>query len=139
MASAPPTKVSRTFSLKPLSGFPDMIRVEAALLRRGYLLVRGGAPMSFKMADGAGRQIDVHPVAFEQSGDGLFKMDNGDEWLCMAADFKGVGEVLGSRVTCLAPHAKVRRLAHSGYELDQRHIDDLTALSERFGTAVPDR
>jgi hypothetical protein len=59
-----------------------MIRVEAALLWRGYLLVRGGAPMSFKMADGAGRQIDGHPVAFEQSGDGLFKMHNGDEWPC---------------------------------------------------------
>lgn len=27
-------------------------------------------------------------------------------------------------------------LWRSGYELDQVHIDDLTALSERFGTPV---
>jgi lincosamide nucleotidyltransferase A/C/D/E len=117
----------------------DMSRVQAALMQRGYLLVRGGAPMSFKMADGGGRQVDVHSVAFNRSRDGLFKMDNGDDWLCPAAGFEGVGVVLGRRVSCLTPDAKVKRLWRSGYELDQTHIDDLTALSERFGTPVRDR
>jgi len=119
----------------PLS---DMSRVQAALLRCGYLLVRGGEPMAIKMADQGGRQVDVHSVSFDQSGDGLFKMDNGDEWLCTVASFEGVGEVLGRRVTCLTPDAKGQRLRRSGYGLDQTHIADLTALSERFGTPMPD-
>jgi lincosamide nucleotidyltransferase A/C/D/E len=114
----------------------DVTRVQAALLRRGYLLVRGGAPLSFKMADGGGRQVDVHSVSFNRSGEGLFEMENGDEWLCPAAGFEGVGEVFGRGVTCLSPDARVQRLWRSGYELDQVHIDDLTALSERFGTPV---
>jgi hypothetical protein len=91
------------------------------------------------MADGGGRQLDVHSVAFNRSGDGLFSMDNGDEWICPAAEFEGVGEVLGRRVACLTPDAKAQRLGRSGYELDRTHIDDLTALSERVGTPVPDR
>ena len=116
----------------------DMMIVQDALTQRGYRLIRGGAPMSFRMTDHAVRQIDAHSVAFRPSGDGLFEMDNGGDWLCPAAGFDGVGHVLGSGVRCLTPEAKIQRICRSGYDLDQAHLNDVIALCERYGIPVPD-
>jgi len=114
-----------------LASLDDMQRLQQALSLLGYCLIRGNASMSFKMTDAAGREIDVHSVAFTRSGAGLFRMDNGGEWLCSAEGFDGVGQVSGSQVRCLTPEAKVQRVCRSGYELDPTHLNDIAALRER--------
>ncbi|MBA2643234.1 MAG: aminoglycoside nucleotidyltransferase [Actinobacteria bacterium] len=109
--------------------------LEALLARRGYRRVRGAAPMSFELTDDEGRQVDVHPVVFNESGDGIYRMESGEDWVYPAAGFAGLGYLAGRRVRCLTP--EVQMLCHTGYEPHQASYDDVMALSRRFGIPVP--
>ena len=113
----------------------DVDTLQRALAERGYVLVGGGAPMSFELTDDDGRQIDVHPVVFNGDGDGVYRTRNGENWLYPASGFAGVGSVLRRRVRCLTP--EIQMLTHTGYELDSRHRSDVAALSRRFGIPTP--
>jgi lincosamide nucleotidyltransferase A/C/D/E len=108
----------------------DVPKLEEALGRGGFATTGGGAPKSFEMTDQAGRQVDVHPVTFTSSGDGVYLMQNGDEWIYPASGFEGVGQILGTAVRCLTP--EVQLLCHEGYELPAEHRQDVAALRERF-------
>jgi len=114
----------------------NVARLQEALEDRGYLLAGGAPPKSFEMTDSEGRQVDVHPVAFSDSGDGVNLMDSGREWIYPAAGFSGTGRVLDRYVLCLAPEVQI--LCHAGYEPHRASYDDVWALSRRFGIAVPD-
>jgi lincosamide nucleotidyltransferase A/C/D/E len=108
--------------------------LQKTLRQLGYSLVRGGPPMSFEMTDADGRQVDVHPVVFDEKGDGIYQMVD-RQWLYPAAGFAGVGWILGRRVRCLTP--EVQMLCHGGYELDEDDVRDLRALHDRFGVELP--
>ena len=74
------------------------------LTAEGYALVAGAAPKSFVLVDDLGRQVDVHPVRFdERRGGGVYLMDDGREWVYPAEGFVGEGSVVGRRVHCLSP------------------------------------
>lgn len=110
-------------------------KLQKALGTRGYILAQGGAPMSIELVDDAGRQVDIHPVVFTGSADGVYRMDNGVDWVYPAAGFVGEGSVLGRRVRCLT--TEVQMLCHTGYEPHRGSYDDVWALSRRFGIPVP--
>ncbi len=110
--------------------------LRTALEGRGYTVARGEPPTSFEMTDREGRQVDVHPVAFGESGDGVYRLEDGEDWVYPAAGFEGTGSILGRRVRCLTP--EVQLLCHSGYEPHRTSFDDVHALCERFGLPVPD-
>jgi len=114
----------------------DVGKLQEILGRRGYVLVGGGAPKSFEMTDDEGRQVDVHPVVFSEPGDGVYRMDNGQDWIYPAAGFCGAGYVSERRVRCLAP--EVQMLCHSGYEPHRTSFDDVWALNRRFDIPVPE-
>lgn len=102
------------------------------LLRRlGYQLVAGGAPESFVLVDGAGRQVDVHPVTFDDQGGGVYEMEGGRSWTYPAEGFSGRGTVAGRPVHCLSPEVQV--LVHAGYELTSKDHEELRLLHEDFG------
>jgi lincosamide nucleotidyltransferase A/C/D/E len=104
----------------------------------GYEVVAGGAPKSFVAVTEDGRQVDVHPVTFdEERGGGVYLMDDGREWVYPAAGFDGKGRVGGRPARCLTPDVQV--LVHDGYELEEKDYRELELLHERFGVAVPDR
>jgi lincosamide nucleotidyltransferase A/C/D/E len=109
----------------------DVASLVTALDRHGYEVAKGVLPMSIVLLDGAGRQIDVHPVEFTASGDGIYQMDDGRSWAYPAAGFTGSGTVLGRTVRCLTPEVQV--LCHAGYDLEEDDVRDLAALRERFG------
>ncbi|CAN5228075.1 aminoglycoside nucleotidyltransferase [soil metagenome] len=109
--------------------------LEEPLAGRGYRRVRGAAPMSFELADDEGRQVDVHPVVFNDSGDGIYRTESGEDWVYPVAGFAGLGYVAGRRVRCLTP--EVQMLCHTGYEPHQASYDDVMTLSRRFGIPVP--
>ena len=109
--------------------------VREVLEQRGYVAGRGEPPMSFELVDREGRQGDVHPVVFTESGDGLYRMDDGEDWAYPASGFEGTGSVLGCQVRCLTPEIQI--LCHSGYEPHRKAFDDVTALSRRFGLPLP--
>lgn len=114
-------------------GIGDVESLVTALERHSYEIAKGALPMSIVLLDAAGRQIDVHPVAFEPGGDGIYRMDDGLDWAYPAAGFAGTGRVLGRDVRCLTPEVQV--LCHAGYELDETDLHDLAALRERFGAS----
>ena len=130
---------AQTRSHDDLDVIVEMRHVKAArnaLARRGYAHGRGIEPMSFEVVDLEGRQVDVHPVVFNASGDGIYRMDDGEEWTYPAGGFEGTGLVQGRQVRCLTPEVQI--LCHTGYDPHRTSFDDVTALSRRFGLLLPD-
>jgi len=114
----------------------DNDRIVAALEELGYTVAYDASPSCFVLVDAAGNQVDVHPVALQANGDGVYQMENGSEWIFPAAGFAGHGQILGREVPCLTP--EVVLMNHTtGYELDEAHERDVVALSERYGLPLP--
>lgn len=102
----------------------------------GYELVDGAPPRSFVMVDAGGRQVDVHPVVFdEERGGGVYMMSNDKEWVYPAEGFSGRGVVAGRAVRCLSPAVQV--LVHAGYELGEKDYRELYLLHARLGAELP--
>jgi lincosamide nucleotidyltransferase A/C/D/E len=110
-------------------------RIAELLAQLGYELVAGGPPKSFVLVDSRGRQVDVHPVSWNEEGGGVYEMDDGHVWVYPAKGFTGVGNVDGRPVRCLSPEVQV--LVHAGYELEEKDYRELGLLRERFGVELP--
>jgi lincosamide nucleotidyltransferase A/C/D/E len=93
----------------------DVPQLQETLSQERYELLGGAAPISFEMVDPEGRQVDVHPVAFDENGDERLQMRSGEDWIYPASGFAGKGEIHGQQVHCLTP--EVQMLCHTGYEL----------------------
>ena len=116
----------------------DVPRLTETLADTGYEQVAGGAPKSFVLTDAVGHQVDVHPVVFEDArGGGVYRMDDGSEWVYPSAGFAGRGRVAGRPVRCLT--AEVQVLVHDGYELSKKDYRELYLLRERFGVELPSK
>ena len=113
----------------------NVTRLQQLLAEMGYTVAGGGAPKSFELTDADGRQVDVHPIVLSESGDGIYLMENGEEWRYPATGFTGEGLVLGRRVRSLTPEAQMH--CHAGYTPHLGSYDDVWALSRRFGIPVP--
>jgi lincosamide nucleotidyltransferase A/C/D/E len=101
----------------------------------GYELIAGVPPNSLVFVDPNGRQVDVHPVAFDGEGGGVYRMDEGGSWVYPAQGFSGRGTVAARPVRCLSPEVQV--LVHAGYELTDKDYRELYLLRERFGVEIP--
>jgi lincosamide nucleotidyltransferase A/C/D/E len=110
------------------SDVPSLIE---ALGQGGYEVAKGRLPTCIVLLDPMGRQVDVHPVEFDEVGDGIYRMEDGRDWPYLARGFAGRGRVLGLEVRCLTPEVQV--LCHAGYELAETDHHDLSLLRKRFG------
>lgn len=120
-----------------VSRIEDNGRIVGALGERGYDVRYDAAPSCFVLVDAEGHQVDVHPAAFAANGDGVYRMENGEAWTFPASGFGGAGTILGREVPCLTPDVVL--VNHTtGYDLDEAHERDVTALSERYGLALPE-
>jgi lincosamide nucleotidyltransferase A/C/D/E len=108
----------------------------AVLEAAGFELVGGEPPRSFVLVDDSGRQVDIHPVALDAAGNGLYLMDGDATWTYPAAGFAGRGTVGGRSVRCLTAATQV--LVHAGYELGPKDYRELRLLHERLGVELPD-
>ena len=114
----------------------DAAGLERALGELGYTVGYGEPPLSFELVDDLGHQVDVHPFATTQSGDGHYAMADGGTWVFPSHGFRGTGQILGRDVRCLTPDVVL--VNHStGYELDEAHRRDLRLLAERFDLPMP--
>ena len=114
----------------------DVPRMQDLVAREGFAVVDGGPPMSFVLEDERGRRIDVHPVTWDEQGNGIYRMQNGEDWVYPAAGFTGSGSIDGQQVRCLT--AEVQMLyCHTGYELGEKDFREMDALHQRFGVAYP--
>ena len=112
----------------------DVPLLSGVLGRDGYEVAKGQLPTCVVLLDPAGRQVDVHPVEFDDAGDGIYRMEDGRDWAYPARGFAGKGRVLGREVRCLTPEVQV--LCHAGYELAETDLHDLAALRDRFGIST---
>ena len=119
-----------------VAALPDVPRMQTLLAGRGFKLVEGGPPMSFVLADEKGRHLDVHPVTWDERGNGIYRMQNGQDWVYPASGFAGSGSVLGQRVRCLTAETQML-LCHTGYELSEKDFREMDALHQRFGVEYP--
>jgi lincosamide nucleotidyltransferase A/C/D/E len=113
----------------------DVPAMREALADDGFELDRGETHSNFVLRDGDGREIDVHPVTFDAQGDGIYRMENGDDWVFPAEGFSGHGRVEGNEVRCLS--ADVQMLCHAtGYTPGETDVHDMRLLNARLGTAL---
>ena len=114
----------------------DVPKLQVLLARKGFVLRDGQPPNSFVLADGAGLEVDVHAVVFDGEGNGVYRMQNGEDWVYPAEGFSGRGLVESMGVGCLSPAAQVLCHAH-GYLPTEKDIHDMELLHDRFGVELP--
>jgi lincosamide nucleotidyltransferase A/C/D/E len=113
----------------------DEALMRGVLAAHGFAQVEGGVPQSFILADGEGREIDVHPVSFDDRGDGHLLSAEGQPFGHPAEAFAAMGSVSGRRVACLSAEAQMSN--HSwGYKPGDTDVHDMRLLHDRLGTPL---
>ena len=113
----------------------DGPRLRSTLIRDGFDLVPGGTESNFVLRDARGREIDLHLVRIDETGDGIYRMADGNDWVFPARGFRGEGRIATRPVKCLT--ADVQMLCHStGYEPGPTDFHDMRLLHARLGTAL---
>lgn len=113
----------------------DVPAMRDALAGEGFELNRGEPDSNYVLRDGRGREIDVHPIRFDEGGNGVYRMENGEDWIYPAEGFTGRGRIEERDVKCLSPD--VQMLGHAGgYEPHWTDFHDMRLLNGRFGTPL---
>ncbi len=130
------TRVHKDLDL--IVALSDVPRYQELLAGRGFQMAEGEPPSCFVMADAEARCVDVHPIAWDEWGNGIYRMENGEDWVYTASGFAGGGSIAGQRVRCLTPEYQMF-LCHSGYRLKEKDFREMEALHERFGLELVGR
>ena len=114
----------------------DVETLEEALAEIGYSRAHGAPPFSFELTDAEGHQVDVHPVQFHPTGEAIYRLHDGGDWVYPPGSLSATGKILDRDVLCQTP--EMAMLAHStGYALDAAHRNDVSGLAKRFGLSLP--
>ena len=93
-----------------------------------------GLPARYVLRDGRGRQVDFHPLRFDEHGNGLQDLGDGRFGRHPADGLAGEGEIGARTVRCCT--AALQRRFHQGYEpLRDQDRHDLELLAELDGGA----
>jgi lincosamide nucleotidyltransferase A/C/D/E len=114
----------------------DLDVAVAALHERGYRHVPRDdtRPWNFVLGDPAGRQVDVHVIVLDESGNGVYgPPQNGD--LYPAEGLAGRVTFCNRSVGAMTPAVLVR--FHTGYDPSEKDRADVQALATRFGIKLP--
>ena len=114
----------------------DLSRLREILAARRFHDKEGGTESNFVLADDQGLEVDVHAIVFDEFGNGVYRMQSGEDWIFPAAGFAGRGEILGIIVRCLSPEVQVLCHAH-GYVPKEKDLHDMELLQVRFGVELP--
>jgi lincosamide nucleotidyltransferase A/C/D/E len=112
----------------------DLPAVERRLRQLGYEEVEEGwvgRPTRVVFTDAGGRWLDVHPVRFDDAGDGWQTLPGRRRGAYPARELVS-GAVAGRRVPCIS--AALQRLHHGGYTLAAHDRVDLARLSGALGS-----
>jgi lincosamide nucleotidyltransferase A/C/D/E len=114
----------------------DVPKLREILGRRRFVVKDGTPPNSFVLSNGLGLEVDVHAVVFDDDGNGVYRMQNGEDWIYPAEGFSGRGSVESKSANCLSPTTQVLCHAH-GYTPTDKDFRDMELLQERFGVELP--
>jgi lincosamide nucleotidyltransferase A/C/D/E len=92
--------------------------------------VEPGLPARYVLRDERGRQVDLHPLEFDD-GDGWQPLPDGARGLYPGSDLGHVGEIGGVHVPCISPALQLGH--HQGYEPTDRDRHDMQLLARKFG------
>lgn len=116
----------------------DLDRAREALHPLGYghaLDERPGLPARLVLRAEDGRQLDLHPVLFDECGNGWQELEEGGWCLYPGDGLLGTGSIAGLAVRCCT--AELQLSHHLGYPLKAIDRHDLDLLAARTGVAVP--
>src|SRR3990172_4837674 len=113
---------------------PRKIAGDSPKQRLSDSAVRHG--IQFLLADASGLEVDVHAIVFDPERNGVYRMENGQDWIFPAAGFSGWGVVQGIGVRCLTPETQMLCHAH-GYVPTEKDLRDMELLQARFGVELP--
>jgi lincosamide nucleotidyltransferase A/C/D/E len=116
----------------------DVPKLREVLATVGFAVRDGMPPNSFVLADGLGLEVDVHAVRFDDRGNGIYRMQNGEDWIYPAQGFSGRGFIGGETVKCLSASAQVLCHAH-GYQPVEKDFRDMELLATQFDIDLPHR
>jgi lincosamide nucleotidyltransferase A/C/D/E len=111
--------------------------VITTLQTAGYTEISGispGRPVRFVMADPAGHQIDLHPLAFAPDGSATQCADEHGGVFRYPADCFTTGTIGGLPVRCLT--AEQQAHFHHGYQPRPQDRHDMAELRRAFGIAT---
>lgn len=117
---------------------PDCGVIQVALEPLGLIhdtWVEPGLPARIVLRTAAGHQVDLHPVVFDEVGNGWQPLGAGAWAEYEAEGLAGLGSIEGRPVRCLTPELQLRH--HLGYPLDDDDRHDLRILATYYGLAVP--
>ncbi len=114
----------------------DVPKLRQFLQERGYreIKLEDAKPWNFVLGDENDREIDVHVIVLDDSGNGLYGPPQKEE-MYPAASLTGKGEIRGYTVRCISPEWSVK--FHSGYQLKDKDFRDVAALCKKFGIELP--
>jgi lincosamide nucleotidyltransferase A/C/D/E len=110
----------------------------AALAEAGFEreeVAEPGLPARLVLRDAACRQVDLHPLVFDDHGNGWQELGEGAWGLYPADGLTGTGTIAGLPVRCISVELQLRH--HLGWSWTQTDRADLERLAERFGLPLP--
>jgi lincosamide nucleotidyltransferase A/C/D/E len=114
----------------------DLPRLRNILGDRGFEIRQGGTESNFVLSDRSGLEVDVHAIVFDRDGNGVYRMENGSDWIFPAAGFSGRGVIGEIGVRCLSAEIQVQCHAQ-GYVPTEKDFRDMELLQARFGVELP--
>jgi lincosamide nucleotidyltransferase A/C/D/E len=112
---------------------PQLAAVRSLLEEAGYgTVLRNWLPTSIALADGQGRQVDLHPVTPTADGGGdQAQLDGGSFHYPPPT----AGVIGGRTVACVDADTQVR--CHLGYPPQAKDRQDMRRLHQRLGVTLP--
>jgi lincosamide nucleotidyltransferase A/C/D/E len=111
-----------------------------ALAEAGFAVdeeARPGPPARIVLRDAGDREVDLHPLTFDERGNGWQDLGDGAWGLYSAEGLPGTGSIAGRPVRCLTPELQFRH--HLGRRWTRKDRADLASLAERFDLPLPPR
>lgn len=118
----------------------DLDAAVKALLEGGFdddRAVAPGPPARYVMRDRGGREVDFHPLLFDDHGNGWQQLSpTARAWGCYDADaLAATGSINGRPVRCLSAELQMR--FRRGYEWSADDEHDVRLLAEVFDLPIP--
>ena len=113
----------------------DVERLCHVLLELGFVECRAdGRAENFVLRAADDRRVDVHALPPDDVGGGVYRLEDGSDWIWPPWSFSGTGTIAGRTVACLSPEGQL--LEHTGYELDETDRRDVELVRARFGVEL---
>ncbi len=109
--------------------------IKRLLENRGYEVFEDEMPTRLELRDAQDYRIDLHPLTFDERGNGLQRLQDGSFGIYTVRGLAGTGKIGGVKVKCLSPELQVR--FHEGYTPDENDRHDVALLVERYHLVPP--